>query len=198
MALIIGSNLFVHAGILENIATKYNNIKDINKLLSLYLWNRLTEVNKYNDLFEEQNSPLWTRAFGNLGIKNNITDNECDTLLKPLEQTYKVGKIFVGHTPLLTKGITGLCNNKIWLTDYGASNAFNLFDNTYLDNTNLDRKLIHHIDTKEVMKFRTKDVMGSIDIKDEKTTKNSYNKRHLKRRPHVLEIVNDNEFKILY
>ncbi len=176
MALIIGSNLFVHAGILEHVANKYSNIKDINKLLSLYLWNKLQNTENYDDLFINQESPLWTRAFGNLGIRNDITDGECDKLLLPLENIYKVGKIFVGHTPLLTKGITGLCNNKIWLTDYGGSNAFNTFDNTYLENISYDK----------MMKFRIKDSIFS---------KNDF--RHNKRKPHVLQILNDNEFHIL-
>jgi hypothetical protein len=44
---------------------------------------------------------------------------------------YKIDKIFVGHTPILNKGITSVCNNKVWLTDYGSSKAFDKFSNGY-------------------------------------------------------------------
>ena len=49
--LIIGNNLFAHVGIVPEIARKYNNIGDLNKLLSLYLWNRLENINNYQDIF---------------------------------------------------------------------------------------------------------------------------------------------------
>ncbi len=189
MALIIGSNLFVHAGILEHISKKYKNIKDMNKLLSLYLWNKLENTEEYGDLFTSQDSPLWTRAFGNLGIKHEITEQECDNLLNPLEEVYKVGKIFVGHTPLLKKGISGLCNNKIWLTDYGASNAFNSYDDKYLENT-----IINNINDDTIKKFRSKNKENKNNLINNKS---NYKNRHEKRRPHVLEILNDNEFNIL-
>ena len=32
------------------------------------------------------------------------------------------------HTPLMKNGISSVCNEKIWLTDYGASKAFDKFD----------------------------------------------------------------------
>lgn len=129
VAIIIGSNLFVHGGILPHIAYKYN-IKSINKLMTLFLLKKI-KSSEYKDLFlDYTNSPLWTRAFARL---DNIDEKDCNRLLKPLEQVYevyKVGKIYVGHTPMMKTGITSICNDKIWLTDYGASTAFNPFDET--------------------------------------------------------------------
>ena len=43
---IIGSNLFVHAGIVENISKEYN-IDDMNKALTLYLLNKSNDINKF-------------------------------------------------------------------------------------------------------------------------------------------------------
>ena len=132
VALIIGSNLFVHAGILPSIAEKYK-IKDINRLMSLYLLNKFTDSKDYNtidynDIFENiHTSPLWTRELGKMGNKTNIDNNTCNDLLKPLQVNYKVNNIYVGHTPLLDKGISSICDNKIWLTDYGASKAFDVY-----------------------------------------------------------------------
>ena len=136
VALIIGSNLFVHAGILPEIASKYN-VSSLNKLMTLYLFNELNNNdNKYNDIFfSEHYSPLWNRKFGNINVPswdiNGHLENintKCKSLLDPLEEIYKVKKIYVGHTPSIKKGISSFCNEKLWLTDYGLSSAFNKFD----------------------------------------------------------------------
>ena len=135
VALIIGSNLFVHAGILPHIAKKYK-IKDINKLMSLYLLDKLNNSEEYDKLFNNyESSPLWTRKLGNMGLKefsskyqkNTYSNEKCEELLNPLEKHYKVKNIYVGHTPLLDHGIGSMCDNKIWFTDYGASKAFDNF-----------------------------------------------------------------------
>jgi len=115
-ALIIGSNLFVHAGILPHIAEKYQ-VKELNKILSLYLWNKI-DKSEYQDILFDSNSPFWTRKYN-----KNVRAEECQELLK-LNDIYKVGKIYVGHTPNIKEGISSICNNKIWMTDYGVSKAF--------------------------------------------------------------------------
>ena len=142
MILIIGSNLFTHAGLISEISENYG-IESINQIMTLYL---LNEIDTYNnpsiydkimkkhhnissnvlsDLFYNSSSPLWTRYYGNLPFNTNIKeDNLCNKNLNILKEIYKVDKIYVGHTPMLEKGITSVCNNKVWLTDFGASQAF--------------------------------------------------------------------------
>jgi hypothetical protein len=125
MALIIGSNLFVHAGIVPEIIKKYN-VNDLNTILSLYLFNELNNPQEFHDLFMSSTlSPLWNRVFGTL----NQSIENCENIMKPLEEVYKVGKIYVGHTPQVNKGIHSSCNNKIWKVDNGVSKAFDSFDN---------------------------------------------------------------------
>jgi hypothetical protein len=120
MALVIGSNLFVHAGIVPEMKAKYNNIDDMNKLLALFLLKELDQPEIFKDLFMAgKTSPLWTRMFGNDQILN------CEQISETLK-TYKVGKMFVGHTPQFKKGINSQCNNTIWRTDVGMSRAFNV------------------------------------------------------------------------
>ena len=135
VALIIGSNLFVHAGILPHIAEEYK-IQDINQLMSLYLLNKLSDTKDYNKIFNNyESSPLWTRTIGKLGLEaykskyqtTAINNEVCDELLNPLTKNYKVQNIYVGHTPLLENGISSVCNKKNWLTDYGGSKAFDPF-----------------------------------------------------------------------
>ena len=138
MSLMIGSNLFVHAGILPKIAKKYS-IENLNKLLALYLWDEL----KKEDKEEHKNiwsgtkiSPLWIRDFGKMGMEKEKSpekfkkkeDERCKELIEPIQDIYKVDKIYIGHTPLMKNGISSICNDKIWLTDYGASKAFDKFD----------------------------------------------------------------------
>jgi hypothetical protein len=125
--LIIGDYIFVHGGIVSRIAEKYENISDINKIMSLYLWNELKDITNHNILFNSYDSPLWTREIGNLGLNKYIDDETCDNILFPLKKIYNVGKIFVGHTPMLKDGIKGVCKKNVWLTDYGGSQAFDKY-----------------------------------------------------------------------
>lgn len=148
MALIIGSNLFVHAGVLPSIAKKYS-VKNLNQLLSLYLFDKLKKPSEYNDILKSTDySPLWNRVFGNIGqqsVNKNVkhldladSKTKCSTLLNPLKEIYKVDKIFVGHTPLLDNGISSACDGKIWLTDFGLSKAFDKFDKQLNDSSESD------------------------------------------------------------
>jgi hypothetical protein len=140
MAIIIGSNLFVHAGVLPQIAEKYS-VTNLNQLMCLYLWNKLESPATYNEIFLSSDiSPLWNRVFGKIGMnqysKSNlnqpieIADASllCSKLLNPLKEIYKIDKIYVGHTPLMDHGISSVCDGKVWLTDFGASKAFDKFD----------------------------------------------------------------------
>jgi hypothetical protein len=154
MSIIIGSNLFVHAGIVPEIAKKYK-IENLNELMSLYLLNKLNNSSEYADIFiGSQTSPLWNRVYGNMGIFEQ--KHQCDELLEPLKTVYNVDNIYVGHTPIMKKGITSVCNNKIWLTDYGASKAFDDFDSNYEYKTKYRSKVrnAHVLEIKNDSKMR--------------------------------------------
>lgn len=122
-ALIIGNNIFVHAGIVPEIAKKYD-INDINSIVGLYLFNELNTPNDYNDILNSpDNSPLWNRLYG-----KKLSIQKCNEIGKSLE-LYNVNNMFVGHNPQIDKGINSICNNHIWRTDIGMSDAFNKFHN---------------------------------------------------------------------
>ena len=124
MALIIGSNLFVHAGFEPKLVKDYG-IDDINKLMALYLLDELKNPNNFKeDFMIKQNSPLWTRTFGNI----NMSNETCERLMRPLKDVYKIDRIYVGHTPQLEEGINDTCNGRVWRTDVGVSNAFDNVD----------------------------------------------------------------------
>ncbi len=123
IALVIGSNLFVHGGVVPYIANKYK-IEDMNKLLTLFLLGEIEQPEYFSDLFiSGKTSPLWTRIFG-------MKVNNCESLMSPLKEVYNVNKIYVGHTPQLKKGIHSQCNDSIWMTDIGLSRAFDKYKTT--------------------------------------------------------------------
>jgi hypothetical protein len=123
MALIIGSNLFVHAGIIPQMINKYK-IDDMNKILTLFLLNEIKQPDVFTDLFISGNtSPMWTRMFG-------FKIDNCIDVIQPLKDVYNVNKIYVGHTPQLKSGISSQCNESVWMTDVGMSKAFDKTNKT--------------------------------------------------------------------
>ena len=80
VALIIGSNLFVHGGILPQIAKKYS-VKNLNELMSLYLLDKL-DGKQSKDFIYSNISPLWTRKFGNIGIQKFSKNNKTIEVIK--------------------------------------------------------------------------------------------------------------------
>jgi len=126
IALIIGNNLFVHAGIVPQMINRYK-IDDLNKLLTLFLLDELKEPEIFYDvMMSGKYSPLWTREFGNA----KMTNEKCNELMNPIEKVYQVGRVIVGHTPQLNHGITKICQDRIILTDVGMAEAFDNFDET--------------------------------------------------------------------
>jgi len=118
MALIIGSNLFVHAGLIPIISKKYK-VEEMNQLLALFLLGELEQPTLFKDLFTSVNtSPMWVRSLG----KSPVSSDACNDLSQTLE-IYQVGKMFIGHTPQ-AMGINETCNNSVWRTDIGMSRAF--------------------------------------------------------------------------
>lgn len=148
IALIIGNNLFVHAGIVPHITKKYN-ISDINILLKLLLFDELKNPQIFDDIFMSKKvSPLWTRVFGNI----RTTEDKCDELMEPLGSIYKVGKIYVGHTPQLKTGIVSGCKDRVWLTDAGMPSAFNKFDDEYINTDGKSTSVSRQAQVLEILK----------------------------------------------
>lgn len=125
-ALIIGSNLFVHGGITPELADNFSDISKINKILQKWLLNKLenTELNK-KILFDSQYSPFWNRLLGKMKSNLSKQNAECIKNVNPILKTYKVGKIFIGHTPKQNIDIT--CDNSLYRVDTALSHAFDKY-----------------------------------------------------------------------
>lgn len=135
MALIIGENLFVHAGIVPEIMKKYN-VTNMNAILALYLFDELENKNDYNDLLKKKTSPMWNRTLAKLNQKppekamkilDEIFEEKLINNLIGDKRKQKISRVFVGHTPQLDLGINNV-NQKIYFLDVGVSMAFDGFD----------------------------------------------------------------------
>ena len=168
-AIIIGSNLFVHAAILPDLAKQFK-INELNLLIKKWLLgiinnsDKIKGIGKLSDiLFNYEKSPFWPRFLGNLPPNVSIEDEDCiEYLVEPLE-LYNCNNMIIGHTPQpFTKNNSGInvtcryndkeINKGVWRIDVGSS-------------------------------------LGFENFKNKKIKKNT--------KPQVLEILNDNEFKIL-
>jgi hypothetical protein len=132
--LIIGSNLFVHGGIVPKLANEYKGkkgVEDINKIISRFLWNKLADKDNFSSITGTLDySPFWNRLLGTLPSNLNMEDHYCKNAIKPVLDIYNVDRIVVGHTPqfMNDKGINSTCNGSVWRADVGLSTAFDRTD----------------------------------------------------------------------
>ena len=184
MALKIGSNLFVHGGIVNNINNMYN-LNDMNGALKLYLLglhNSNDFNNTFNNIFMNQDSPLWTREYnklkkdkvsmrlervekdysegisrgdlshstivnrGRVGDYSIEDENACNRVTELISKMYKVGRIYVGHTPQLDEGISSRCNRNVWLTDVAMSYSFDKLNHNGIKNKHRECQVLEILD----------------------------------------------------
>lgn len=136
--LIIGSTMYIHAGILPIITERLKTINQdpIEGLKYLNDQVRSWLLNKYipssdidiDFLLTHRDSPFWTRLFGNAKNDKSI---ECTQLSKKL-YTYNIGRLVIGHTPQLG-GIDKTCkvgdDYLLFRIDGGFSSAFSREEN---------------------------------------------------------------------
>lgn len=138
--LIIGDNLFVHAGLFPELARNCSPQK-LNLLVRKWLLgtlrsnDRIENIGSMSEILNSiQLSPFWPRVLGNLepGIKiNDIKYKKCTDHLSETLKLWGIKRIFVGHTPQFHANKTGLnstCNNNVWRVDTGSSEAFKEFE----------------------------------------------------------------------
>nr|QFG73823.1 MAG: hypothetical protein [Megaviridae environmental sample] len=154
-ALIIGSWLFMHAGLTKQLAEKYS-ITELNDVVRRWMLNLLTpeNINEILSSEREGDSPFWNRLFGDVidNIKKNNGDytNKCKELLDGLE-TWDVSNLVVGHNIQKLQPdnnfINSVCSRKIWRIDTGASRSFQEHAQT---NEGRRPQIIEIIDDKHV------------------------------------------------
>jgi hypothetical protein len=128
-ALVIGSNIFVHAGISPEFA-KAHSIKDLNKDFRDWLLGRITKDYIKEIITGTDESVFWTRVLGQIPPGEDISP-ACSEYLAPALKILKLNHIIIGHTPqsfVHEKGINSSCDGKVWRTDIGVSKSFDMFD----------------------------------------------------------------------
>lgn len=120
--LIIGNYVFVHGGITNALAKKYN-IYDINDIIKKFLFDLSLSNDAVAELVYDQHiSPLWNRDFAYIK-----TQEQCNTMLSPVLNTLNVKGMVIGHTPNFITNNTGIssnCNGSLFKIDTGSSRAF--------------------------------------------------------------------------
>jgi hypothetical protein len=145
--LIIGSTMFVHAGILPILARRLNHmnmdsrtkLKYLNAIVRKWLLKKLSELEdiKTIEMFlnEAGTSPFWTRIYGSIPKNTPLNSGECFRSVKKAMEVFNLGHLVVGHTPQIgttNDGINGTCyekdgDNKLYRIDGGFSRAFEIF-----------------------------------------------------------------------
>lgn len=134
-AIIIGSNLFVHAGIINSMLNNSIEEFDLEKINNgIKKW--LIGLSNGEDIKKivegSSNSMFWTRILGYMQPDLKKDNEECKKNIDKVLKLFNIGHIIVGHTPqfaIHNKGINPTCGDSIWRTDFAGSKVFNKFDN---------------------------------------------------------------------
>lgn len=138
-AVIIGSNIFVHAGIVDGLIDeiKLTGMQDFEKInIKIKRWLLgMLDSDYVEDIIKQSNhSMFWTRILGKIPPGVSLSEPECMDNIKEVLRLFQVGSIIVGHTPqsfLYSDDINSTCSGKVWRVDNGSSSAFNKFDVQY-------------------------------------------------------------------
>lgn len=135
-AVVIGSHLFVHAGIVNGLIDQLglNNMDDletINIAIRMWLLGLLKKKYIKKIIKGTKYSMFWTRILGNIPPNVTLDDPRCIGHIGRVLKLFKVGSIVIGHTPqsfVYSDDINQTCGGKVWRVDNGSSSAFHKFD----------------------------------------------------------------------
>lgn len=129
-SVIIGSNLFVHGGIIDNMINKLgfrnrSSLEAFNMLIKKWLLGliKTEEINKYI----ADDSPFWVRILGKIPPNRDYNDELCYKNLSKTMNILQIDNIIIGHTPQnfeSAEKINSTCSSKVWRVDMGLSKAF--------------------------------------------------------------------------
>jgi len=152
-SVIIGSHIFVHAGIVDGLITQMgideiNDLEIINIAIRMWLLGMVkdeTELKKFIEKITDgtetsgipNKSIFWTRLLGKIPPNTKFSDPQCMNHVSNALNILKVGKMIIGHTPqsfMYSNGINNTCDETIWRVDNGSSKAFIGFDKNFTTN----------------------------------------------------------------
>ena len=139
-AIIIGSYLFVHAGVvpkfIKDIKLKdRNDLHAINIIMRKWLLGLIDNNKLIQILTTAPSSLFWDRILGSLPPNLDKNDPRCEKNLNQALKILNINGIIVAHCPQMfvnKTGINSTCDGGIWRVDVGTPYAFNTFDSDYL------------------------------------------------------------------
>jgi len=168
-AVIIGSNLFVHAGIVDALINEIG-LKGLDDLERINIWIRswlLDELDyKYveNIINSSKHSMFWTRVLGRIPPGISMKNNACSKHITKILKIFKIGHLIIGHTPqsfLYSKDINSTCDDKVWRVDNGSSSAFNKYDPMKMQSgITSDSRRMQYLEILNDTQYNVCDVMG--------------------------------------
>jgi hypothetical protein len=125
-AIIIGSNLFVHGGIIDSVIDKMNivnrdSLEAFNILVRKWLVGKMKreEINKY---ITTDDSPFWNRVLGKIPPNTDFNNPACSNNLSKTMTVLEIDNMIIAHTP--QEKINSTCSNRLWRVDTASSRAF--------------------------------------------------------------------------
>ena len=158
-AIIIGTNLFVHAGFIDSILKFIGiegakDIESINMAIRKWLMGTLPYEHVEKIVKGSKQSIFWTRELGNIpgkivnGMENPLCAKNLNNVLRHIRvedrhtnygnierKKPKDLSVVIGHTPQSfthTDDINATCGGLVWRVDNGGSAAFHNYDNMFL------------------------------------------------------------------
>jgi len=145
-AIIIGSNLFVHAGFVDSLLKKIGitrkdkkfareRLENINREIRGWLLGTVTQETIDPIINSSSDSMFWTRLLGKIPPGTDLSDPHCMDNITDVLKVLDLNSIIIGHTPmsfLYDKMINSTCSGKVWRVDQGSSKAFNDFDSEFM------------------------------------------------------------------
>lgn len=138
---------------------KMHPIETINLTIRMWLLGKINK--KYMERTRgAMNSIFWNRLIGSLPSDDLSGKNieECDEYIAPVLQFFSVGKMIVGHTPQIEKGINAACHGTVYRLDHMGSKYFNIFDKSPKKSEWRAPQLIEIVDDERVNILKYTDV----------------------------------------
>ena len=144
-AVVIGSNIFVHAGIVDGLIRQIGlsgniDFETINRAIRAWLLGLLKTKYIKDIINSTKHSMFWTRILGKIPPDVPLDNPVCSKHISKVLKMFNVNGIIIGHTPqsfIYSDDINATCGGKVWRVDNGSSSAFNNFDKGFLETGNI-------------------------------------------------------------